>query len=234
MTDPLRRLDDPDFPALTMSQAAELLGSRRRSCAAWTAPACCGRTVRPAGTAATPAASCAGRRVRELLDAGHPLASAELIVGLQDQLPTPAPMPSGCERHRTAPRGWYPGSMTPRWTTADIPDQTGRTVVVTGANSGLGLVDRAGARRGPVRGWCWPCRDADTRRSRPRPTIAGDVEVRAARPGRPRPRCAPSPATGPARSTCWSTTPGSWRCRAGDRRRLRDASSAPTTSATSR
>ena len=26
-----------------------------------------------------------------------------------------------------------------RWTTADIPDQTGRTVLVTGANSGLGL-----------------------------------------------------------------------------------------------
>ncbi|MDY0114800.1 MAG: short-chain dehydrogenase, partial [Corynebacterium sp.] len=26
-----------------------------------------------------------------------------------------------------------------RWTTADIPDQTGRTFVVTGANSGLGL-----------------------------------------------------------------------------------------------
>src|SRR5881394_1016687 len=25
------------------------------------------------------------------------------------------------------------------WTTADIPDQTGRTVVVTGANGGLGL-----------------------------------------------------------------------------------------------
>jgi NAD(P)-dependent dehydrogenase (short-subunit alcohol dehydrogenase family) len=29
--------------------------------------------------------------------------------------------------------------MTPRWTTADLPDQTGRTVVVTGANSGIGL-----------------------------------------------------------------------------------------------
>jgi NAD(P)-dependent dehydrogenase (short-subunit alcohol dehydrogenase family) len=28
----------------------------------------------------------------------------------------------------------------PRWTTDDIPDQTGRTVIVTGANSGLGEV----------------------------------------------------------------------------------------------
>lgn len=26
------------------------------------------------------------------------------------------------------------------WTTADIPDQRGRTAVVTGANGGLGLV----------------------------------------------------------------------------------------------
>src|SRR4051794_36754009 len=29
--------------------------------------------------------------------------------------------------------------MSPRWTASDIPDQTGRTVLVTGANSGLGL-----------------------------------------------------------------------------------------------
>jgi NAD(P)-dependent dehydrogenase (short-subunit alcohol dehydrogenase family) len=29
--------------------------------------------------------------------------------------------------------------MTPPWTAADIPDQTGRTVLITGANSGLGL-----------------------------------------------------------------------------------------------
>src|SRR5690606_6143466 len=42
---------------------------------------------------------------------------------------------------------------TYRWTAADIPDQTGRTVIVTGANSGLGLVTtehlaRRGARVG--------------------------------------------------------------------------------------
>lgn len=29
--------------------------------------------------------------------------------------------------------------MTSNWTTADIPDQTGRTVLITGANGGLGL-----------------------------------------------------------------------------------------------
>ncbi len=40
--------------------------------------------------------------------------------------------------------------MASKWTTADIPDQHGRVAVVTGANSGLGLVTarelaRAGA-----------------------------------------------------------------------------------------
>jgi NAD(P)-dependent dehydrogenase (short-subunit alcohol dehydrogenase family) len=44
-----------------------------------------------------------------------------------------------------------------RWTAADVPDQTGRTVVVTGANSGLGFEATAvlaerGAKRKTVSG----------------------------------------------------------------------------------
>ena len=40
--------------------------------------------------------------------------------------------------------------MSPKWTTQQIPDQGGRRAIVTGANSGLGLVTaqelaRAGA-----------------------------------------------------------------------------------------
>ena len=29
--------------------------------------------------------------------------------------------------------------MSPKWTAADVPDQTGRVALVTGANAGLGL-----------------------------------------------------------------------------------------------
>jgi NAD(P)-dependent dehydrogenase (short-subunit alcohol dehydrogenase family) len=41
--------------------------------------------------------------------------------------------------------------MSTSWTAADIPDQSGRVAIVTGANSGIGLVTarelaRAGAR----------------------------------------------------------------------------------------
>ena len=87
--DPLRRLDDPDYPALTMSQAAELLGVQ----AAFL------RSLDGAGVL-SPHRSPGGHRrysrqqlelaarVRGLLDDGHPLGSAELIVGLQDQLAT--------------------------------------------------------------------------------------------------------------------------------------------------
>ena len=54
--------------------------------------------------------------------------------------------------------------MTPdsrhRWTPADIPDQTGRTVLVTGANAGLGLSTTAAltARGARV---IMACRDRD-------------------------------------------------------------------------
>ena len=87
--DPLRRLDDPDFPALTMSQAAELLGVQ----AAFL------RSLDSSG-ALEPHRSAGGHRrysrnqlglaarLRGLLDDGHSLASAETIVGLQDQLAT--------------------------------------------------------------------------------------------------------------------------------------------------
>ncbi|WP_448638747.1 oxidoreductase [Geodermatophilus sp. URMC 63] len=66
--------------------------------------------------------------------------------------------------------------MTSRWTTADIPDQTGRTVVVTGATSGLGLATaralaQAGARV------VLAVRDPD-RGARAAAGLPGDVEVR--------------------------------------------------------
>ena len=60
-----------------------------------------------------------------------------------------------------------------RWTAADIPDQSGRTAVVTGANSGLGLATaRELARAGAA--WCSPAA------TRPRATArraAGDPDA---------------------------------------------------------
>ncbi len=85
--DALSPLDDPDHPVLTMSQAAELLGVQ----AAFL------RSLDSAGVLA-PHRSAGGHRrysrhqlqlaarVRELLDDGHPLSSAQVIVGLQDDL----------------------------------------------------------------------------------------------------------------------------------------------------
>jgi MerR family transcriptional regulator, heat shock protein HspR len=80
-------LDDPDFPAYTTGQAAELLGVRQALL----------RSLDAAG-AVVPARSPGRRRryprrqlvlaarVRELLDQGHPLAAALRIVALEDDL----------------------------------------------------------------------------------------------------------------------------------------------------
>ena len=85
--DPVGRLDDPDFPALTMSQAAALLGVQ----AAFL------RSLDGSGVL-QPHRSPGGHRrysrhqlqlaarLRGLLDEGHTLASAEVILGLQDEL----------------------------------------------------------------------------------------------------------------------------------------------------
>jgi NAD(P)-dependent dehydrogenase (short-subunit alcohol dehydrogenase family) len=66
--------------------------------------------------------------------------------------------------------------MTTRWSAADIPSQAGRTVVVTGANSGLGLATtrelaRAGARV------VMAVRDVP-RGEQAAATVDGEVEVR--------------------------------------------------------
>ena len=66
--------------------------------------------------------------------------------------------------------------MADKWTAAEIPDQTGRVAVVTGANSGLGLVDtrelgRAGARV------IMACRNVEKGEAAARGIKGADVEV---------------------------------------------------------
>lgn len=87
LPDPLRRLDDPDYPALTMSQAAELLGVQAAflrsldSSGALQPHRSAGGHRRYSRTQLSLAA-----RFRGLLDDGHSLSSAETIVELQNQL----------------------------------------------------------------------------------------------------------------------------------------------------
>jgi len=86
-SDPLRRLDDPDYPALTMSQAAELLGVQAAFLRSLDGSGLLSPHRSPGGHRRYSRQQLEfAARVRGLLDDGHSMASAELIVGLQDQL----------------------------------------------------------------------------------------------------------------------------------------------------
>ncbi len=126
-----------------------------------------------------------------------------------------------------------------RWTAADIPDQRGRVAVVTGANSGLGLVTarelaRAGARvvlacrsaeKGEDAAARIACGGAGRRRSSPAMLDLADLDSVRAFAATARPR-SPRPADQQRRRD--------GARRAGSPRTGSRASSAPTTSATSR
>jgi excisionase family DNA binding protein len=87
VSDPLHRLDDPDFPALTMSQAAELLGVQAAFLRSLDSSGVLEPHRSPGGHRRYSRAQLGiAARMRGLLDDGHSLASAEIIVGLQDEL----------------------------------------------------------------------------------------------------------------------------------------------------
>jgi excisionase family DNA binding protein len=85
--DPLRRLDDPDYPALTMSQAAELLGVQAAFLRSLDTSGVLSPHRSPGGHRRYSRTQLGvAARMRGLLDDGHSLASAEAIVSLQNQL----------------------------------------------------------------------------------------------------------------------------------------------------
>jgi len=85
--DALDRLDDPDYPALTMSQAAELLGVQAAFLRSLDSSGVLRPHRSPGGHRRYSRRQLTiAARVRVLLDDGHSLASAEVIVGLQDEL----------------------------------------------------------------------------------------------------------------------------------------------------
>ena len=88
-TDPTSRLDDPDYPALTMSQAAELLGVQAAFLRSLDGSGVLEPHRSPGGHRRYSRAQLGlAARLRGLLDDGHPLASAGAIVNLQDELAT--------------------------------------------------------------------------------------------------------------------------------------------------
>ena len=85
--DPVGRLDDPDFPALTMSQAAALLGVQAAFLRSLDGSGVLQPHRSPGGHRRYSRHQLTlAARLRGLLDEGHPLASAAVILGLQDEL----------------------------------------------------------------------------------------------------------------------------------------------------
>jgi DNA-binding transcriptional MerR regulator len=85
--DPVSRLDDPDFPALTMSQAADLLGVQAAFLRSLDSSGVLQPHRSPGGHRRYSRSQLStATRMRGLLDDGHSLASAETILGLQDEL----------------------------------------------------------------------------------------------------------------------------------------------------
>ncbi|MGY1839742.1 MULTISPECIES: MerR family transcriptional regulator [unclassified Modestobacter] len=86
-SDPLDRLDDPDHPVLTMSQAAELLGVQAAFLRSLDASGVLHPHRSPGGHRRYSRHQLQlAARVRVLLDDGHLLASAQVIVQLEDDL----------------------------------------------------------------------------------------------------------------------------------------------------
>jgi DNA-binding transcriptional MerR regulator len=86
-TDPLGALDDPDHPALTMSQAAELLGVQAAFLRSLDSNGVLHPQRSPGGHRRYSRAQLQlAARMRGLLDDGHLLASAQVIVQLEDDL----------------------------------------------------------------------------------------------------------------------------------------------------
>ncbi len=85
--DPVGRLDDPDYPALTMSQAAALLGVQAAFLRSLDTAGVLQPHRSPGGHRRYSRHQLAlAARLRGLLDDGHTLAAAEVILGLQDEL----------------------------------------------------------------------------------------------------------------------------------------------------
>ena len=107
-----------------------------------------------------------------------------------------------------------------------------RTVVITGANSGIGL---GAARRFAADGDHVVLAVRSTEKGeRAAATIDGEHRGPRARPRRPRVGPRVRRRVGRAESTCWSTTPASWPCPRPGPRTASSSRSGRTTSATSR